>query len=251
MGRPVISEIGKQYGRLTVLSRAETDKHRQALWLCRCDCGNVITVCGVGLRRGNNRSCGCLKAIDEVNHQYGKLTVLSRVGTNKGGAATWLCHCDCGNEIVICGADLRRGMSQSCGCLRNEKTRGRNILRTLPFGEASFNSLVCRMQRSAKQRGYSWQLTKDQVRKLTSKPCYYCGIEPAQRGISAAGHNGTYIYNGLDRIDNEHGYEIDNVVPCCGTCNLAKRARTQNEFLAWISRVYKYTMLKEQDEALP
>lgn len=32
----------------------------------------------------------------------------------------WLCKCDCGNESIIDGCNLVRGVSQSCGCLRKE-----------------------------------------------------------------------------------------------------------------------------------
>jgi hypothetical protein len=38
-------------------------------------------------------------------------------------------------------------------------------------------------------------------------PCVYCGS--LIRGIGS----------GLDRINNSKGYIIDNVNPCCGTCN--------------------------------
>lgn len=30
--------------------------------------------------------------------------------------AQWLCRCDCGEEVVIRGSDLRAGRTQSCGC---------------------------------------------------------------------------------------------------------------------------------------
>lgn len=48
---------GDRYGRLTVIER--TDGVRR--WICRCDCGNVITVCQDHLRSGHIRSCGCLR----------------------------------------------------------------------------------------------------------------------------------------------------------------------------------------------
>lgn len=52
--------------------------------------------------------------------------------------------------------------------------------------------------------------------------------------------NGDYVYNGIDRVDNTKGYTIDNVVPCCGICNMAKGKLNQQEFQNWIKRVYKY-----------
>ena len=56
-----INEMGNRYGRLVVLKGAGTSKEGQALWLCKCDCGNFITARGVSLRAGVTRNCGCLR----------------------------------------------------------------------------------------------------------------------------------------------------------------------------------------------
>ena len=48
------------FGRLTVISREGSDKHKKATWRCRCECGGEI-VCNTGaLMSGNTQSCGCL-----------------------------------------------------------------------------------------------------------------------------------------------------------------------------------------------
>ena len=52
---------GRRFGRLTVLERAGTDKHRHALWRVRCDCGVEFTASGTNLLRGKTRSCGCIR----------------------------------------------------------------------------------------------------------------------------------------------------------------------------------------------
>lgn len=60
-----INEIGNRYGLLTVVDRGETyispKGRRMARWLCKCDCGKSIEVLGLALRRGDTKSCGCLK----------------------------------------------------------------------------------------------------------------------------------------------------------------------------------------------
>lgn len=59
------SIVGNRYGRLTVLSQAETrilGGKRRTNWLCACDCGNQIEVIGESLKSGNTRSCWCLHA---------------------------------------------------------------------------------------------------------------------------------------------------------------------------------------------
>ena len=64
-----IDETGNRYGRLTVLykdmSRRFTD--RGAYWICKCDCGNIISVSGVNLRSGQT-SCGCISVEKHTKH---------------------------------------------------------------------------------------------------------------------------------------------------------------------------------------
>ena len=57
--------------------------------------------------------------IDLTGQRYGRLEVMSRA-ENKRKIAMWLCRCDCGNEKVVRGSDLRNGHTQSCGCLHKD-----------------------------------------------------------------------------------------------------------------------------------
>jgi 5-methylcytosine-specific restriction endonuclease McrA len=61
-------------------------------------------------------------------------------------------------------------------------------------------------------------------------------------------HGGTdYIYNGIDRIDNERGYLPDNAVPCCKRCNQAKADMAIDEFKGWLSDIMKHFYTGKQD----
>jgi len=69
-------EKGKRYGKLLVLDRAGLDG-RNALWRCRCDCGNEIDARATRLRSGETISCGCYgrarqhePAIGEQHHRW-------------------------------------------------------------------------------------------------------------------------------------------------------------------------------------
>jgi hypothetical protein len=57
MGRPLIDELGKRYGRLVVLEK--TRDETQVAWRCRCDCGAETVTRGCKLRQGEVISCGC------------------------------------------------------------------------------------------------------------------------------------------------------------------------------------------------
>lgn len=54
-----IDITGQKYGKLTVIGRVENDKPYVQL-LCKCDCGNTITVLKGSLTQGSTLSCGCI-----------------------------------------------------------------------------------------------------------------------------------------------------------------------------------------------
>ena len=156
--------------------------------------------------------------IDETGNKYGMLTVIGQAESHKTHAM-WICRCDCGKERVTSGGHLRAGNTTNCGCARR-----------LPFGESSFRSILHKWKRAAQARGLSWNLTEEKVRELTQEDCFYCGVEPTQiyhpGGTLKEGSSGRawgpFIYNGIDRINNDIGYEPDNVVTSCFRCNRAK-----------------------------
>lgn len=63
---------------------------------------------------------------DLTGLKFGRLTVLSRAGSNKQRHALWLCACQCGQEKVISSKELVHGKTNSCGCLHNELAREQN-----------------------------------------------------------------------------------------------------------------------------
>jgi hypothetical protein len=59
-------------------------------------------------------------AKDMTGKRFGKLTVISRsVKKPNQTEAFWICRCDCGNESVASGRNLRSKHTQSCGCQVN------------------------------------------------------------------------------------------------------------------------------------
>ena len=122
-----------RFGRLVVLQidhkEYDNNDNTEYYWKCQCDCGNIVVVRGISLRRGDTKSCGCLQSensakrtmsrtIDLVGKKFGLLTVVERVSkSDDNNLFAWRCICECGNEKIAEGYHLRRGMVSSCGCL--------------------------------------------------------------------------------------------------------------------------------------
>ena len=62
-----------------------------------------------------------------IGKKFERLTVIQRGGNNRWGNSRWLCRCECGNEKIILGKNLKSGHTKSCGCLHIEKTIERSI----------------------------------------------------------------------------------------------------------------------------
>lgn len=56
---------------------------------------------------------------------FGRLVAVRDLPERAGSGAMWLCKCACGNEISVLGYSLRRGDTQSCGCLIRDMNRDR------------------------------------------------------------------------------------------------------------------------------
>lgn len=63
--------------------------------------------------------------IDLTGQKFGRLIVIRRV-KSKTQMIFWYCKCDCGDEAVVSGGNLRQGITKSCGCLQSEFTVSRN-----------------------------------------------------------------------------------------------------------------------------
>lgn len=173
---------------------------------------------------------------DLSGNRFSRLVVINRVQTpshiKKSGRAYWLCRCDCGKEKIICSENLNSGKIKSCGCYKREMS-------SKPFGESAINARYSAYKHDAKNRNIVFFLTKEYFIKLSQGNCFYCNSKPSKIEKNKF-NRGDFIYNGIDRIDNNKGYINGNVVSCCTVCNRAKREMTINEFYAWIDRLTRH-----------
>ena len=87
-----------------------------------------------------------------------------------------------------------------------------------------------------KQTGHYNGLSEKTYTELTELPCYYCGMDLSDK-------NGAR----LDRIDSNKGYIIQNVVPCCRRCNVAKNDMSIADYVTWLHNAHQ-TMAKRLAE---
>lgn len=67
------------------------------------------------------------KVNDLTGLRFGRFTVVKRASNNKNGSTMWECVCDCGNVRVVNASNLKCGVSASCGCLRKEIMREKQM----------------------------------------------------------------------------------------------------------------------------
>lgn len=120
----------------------------------------------------------------------------------------------CGNEKIIKEFRINKrcldGHSNVCCVCHN------NSPKTIAFKRAYATTLKGRYSKAkwmAHSRGYEFTLSIEAYSAIVSQPCYYCNNRLGQNAIRGTG---------LDRLINNIGYVLGNVVSACGRCNRLK-----------------------------
>ena len=88
---------------------------------------------------------------------------------------------------------------------------------------------------SAKQKNLSFELSEEQCIDFFNDECFYCRFP------------GIDYPNGIDRLDSSDGYNMDNCVSCCETCNMSKGQLSPLLFLDRIEHILYYNKLINDD----
>src|SRR3989338_4699689 len=128
-------------------------------------------------------------------------------------------NCNCTKDELEFAKDTTRKNGLQSWCRDCVNTRGREKYKTLSEDEKEIRRKYVRVFQKTPRGKYAiykqhardtkrdFTLTLDEFTALWRQPCFYC--------------NTSIDTIGLDRINNNKGYILDNVVPCCGTCNHA------------------------------
>jgi len=84
MGRKAKDITGQRFGRLVAIENTGEKLGARYIWLYKCDCGNLKSICSRNVTKGNTKSCGCLqKETGEKNGKlYGKGSLNKRINKN-------------------------------------------------------------------------------------------------------------------------------------------------------------------------
>lgn len=255
MSKKLDIQPGMVFDNWTVV-RSAADRKSGCWYECKCVCGRIREISAHGLMYEFRRCDECsgfnsLNRKDLLGMRFTNWIVLERK-PSVDGRRRYLCKCDCGRIKEINASSLVSGKSTSCGCMRSMNT-------ALSFRneDASYSTITqiwCSYVKEARERKLTFELTRPQFEVIIRKNCYYCDRPPfaetnkwintetgewnnVKRGQYAFRDRGwaegaTVTWTGIDRVDNNIGYTVDNSVPCCRDRNRAKRTLSLDEFIS-------------------
>ena len=154
------------------------------------------------------------RIIDMRGLKFGRLEVIEEVGRDNAGNKTWLCRCDCGNEKVISGGNIRAGHSLSCGCFRLEQARKKTTRHGMRHTRV-YNVWLCLIQRCTNPLNPAYGNYGGRGIQVCDKwrdfPSFYADMGDVPEGMQ------------IDRIDVNGNYEPGN----CRWLNKKGQARNK------------------------
>jgi len=144
------------------------------------------------------------KRTDWTGVVQGKLTIKGDVGKNKHGSRTWLCVCECGNEVVKSSSELHQGLkscSRACGIADSNRGRARHGM----WDTKVYRTWASMKDRCTNPRASHWK-------RYGGRGITVCTewIESFEKFYEHVGDPPTEAHT-IDRMDNERGYEPGNV----------------------------------------
>lgn len=145
----------------------------------------------------------------------------------------------CGNTRKFSASQLWKKDFSPC-----KKCQSREIYRK-NAKEIILNEMFRQYKYAAKKRNYEFLIDKKLFNELVLSKCFYCGTEPTQKRMVTEKRRSIWnekeyiLTNGIDRVNNSKGYEIDNCVPCCQFCNISKHTLSISEWKEKIIQLYE------------
>jgi hypothetical protein len=183
----------------------------------------------------------------EIGDKVGNFVVLvsELVGKNK----TWICRCSCGSEKRFWKISSI-SKQKTCGCGTD----------STGLTAKQRRSMLTRMQgykSGAKKRLLEWELSYEDFVEVSTGNCFYCNSDPKiwdcvsnapsiqKDSPNIRKEDYKIKFNGIDRLNSDIGYVLENVVTCCTNCNRAKSDMSLSEFRSHTEKIYLWLFHKE------
>jgi len=139
-----------------------------------------------------------MNKINLIGKQFGRWTVLCRIGVTKNGTICYLCRCKCGKEKVVDGSSLRRGQTKSCGCLQKEISTKHGYSESTTYHAWKNMNYRCNNPNNKRYKDYGKRKIKVCWEWSDKNPK---GFKNFLKDIGEIPKNKT-----IDRINNDKGY---------------------------------------------
>lgn len=114
----------------------------------------------------------------------------------------------------------------------NGRIQGRLFPEMFPdYNSCSYNRYTIR----ASKKNLEFALSQDEFDAIKCQPCYLCGKQSNSQHL-----------NGVDRLDNNKGYSLDNVKSCCFGCNHIKRNYVLEDMFTKFMDIYSFNIIDKQ-----
>lgn len=114
-----------------------------------------------------------------------------------------------------------------------QKYVSQNIEKVKTYGKSFERGFAGKHRQIVYRHRKRWDcplISLEDFTKIVNMPCTYCGGENTTKGV--------------DRIENEKGYTIQNSTSCCKRCNYVKNNWSVDEFILHINKICQYQNLK-------
>lgn len=202
-----------------------------------------------------------------INQRFNRLVIQHEAPRNQYKQRMVQALCDCGQIKIMPLSPIVSGRTFSCGCYQRQRSSQVNANKPHPHLTSYANNRLgkrdtevgqkypesynkCRgsfaantiyqIKQKAKQRNKLWSINDLEAFELCLQPCVYCG----------ATCNWPESRNGIDRVDNDLGYESGNCVSCCFQCNSAKAQLSVEQFKQYIILLYRKLCAPSENSTL-
>ena len=157
---------------------------------------------------------------------YGVLTVIE-FSYKKDTKYFYKCLCNRCNNTTI--ARIGRGNYTPKSCTNCVDSLQKEIADEKYEALRKYRVIFNSYKSNARARNLIFNLTLEDVIKIVNQNCYYCNDENSK---------------GIDRINSKDNYYLENVVPCCRTCNFMKSNFSKELFFSQITKIYNLHLNK-------